>query len=65
MNTAFDGKNSRLEHRLSGKLGTTGWPHVRSSVMGRLANHAGITKRGARELMGIRSENTMKLASDT
>jgi ATP-dependent DNA helicase RecG len=70
LNTAFDEmKNSRLKPPLIRETATAVVVEIRhdrmaspeESVMDYLANHAEITNRIARELTGIRSENTMKL----
>jgi ATP-dependent DNA helicase RecG len=70
LNTAFDEmKNSRLKPPLIRETETAVVVEIRhdrlaspeESVMDYLANHAEITNRVARELTGIRSENTMKL----
>jgi ATP-dependent DNA helicase RecG len=70
LNTAFDEmKNSRLKPPVIRETETAVVVEIRhdrlaspeESVMDYLANHAEITNRVARELTGIRSENTMKL----
>jgi len=70
LNTAFDEmKNSRLKPPVIREAETAVIVEIRhdrlaspeESVMDYLANHAEITNRVARELTGIRSENTMKL----
>jgi ATP-dependent DNA helicase RecG len=62
-------KNSRLKPPIIREAETVVIVEIRhdrlaspeESVMDYLANHAEITNRVARELTGIRSENTMKL----
>ena len=70
LNTAFDEmKNSRLKPPVIRETETSVIVEIRhdkmaspeESVMDYLANHSEITNRVARELTGIRSENTMKL----
>ncbi len=70
LNTAFDEmKNSRLRPPIIRETDTAVVVEIRhdrlaspeESVMDYLANHDEITNRVARELTGIRSENTMKL----